>query len=157
MHGAADGLRLKIYSDKIIKMTKTIKPSPEKQVIEYFKKLEHPLANVVQALRKTVLSADNEIGEQIKWNSPSFYYTGEMKAFDPKEYKRDIVVFNLHKKEYVLLVFPTGAIVEDTSGLLEGKFPDGRKTAKFSTLNEVKTKENDLKDVIKKWLNKVDK
>lgn len=138
-------------------MAKTIKLSDEEQVIDYFKNLEHPLTGVVQALRKTVLAADKEIGEQIKWNSPSYYYTGEMKAFDPKEYKRDIVVFNLHKKEYVLLVFPTGAIVEDTSGLLEGKFPDGRKTAKFSTLNEVKAKEKDLKEVIKKWLAKVDK
>lgn len=138
-------------------MATTIKTSPEEQVTDYFKKLEHPLTGVIQALRKIVLSADKEVGEQIKWNSPSFYYTGEMKAFDPKEYKRDIVVFNLHKKEYVLLVFPTGAIVDDTSGLLEGKFPDGRKTAKFSSLTEVKAKEKDLKDVIKKWLTKIDK
>jgi len=66
--------------------------------------LNHPLKNVVQALRKIVLSVDEEIAEQIKWNSPSFYYTGAMKPFDPKEYKRDIVVFNLHKNDCVLLV-----------------------------------------------------
>lgn len=138
-------------------MTKTIKLSPEEQVTDYFKRLEHPMTGVIQALRKIVFTADKEIAEQIKWNSLSFYYTGEMKAFDPKEYKRDIVVFNLHKKEYVLLVFPTGAIVDDTSGLLEGNFPDGRKTAKFSSLNDVKFREKDLKIVIKKWLAKVDK
>lgn len=142
---------------KLIYMAKKIKLTPEEEVVDYFKNLVHPLTDVVQELRKIILATDKEISEQIKWNSPSFYYTGEMKPFDPKEYKRDIVVFNLHKKDSVLLVFPTGAVVEDTSGVLEGKFTDGRKTAKFSTLSEVKKREKDLKNVIKKWLEKVDK
>ncbi len=47
------------------------------------------------------------MGERIKWNNPSFYYTGEMKLFDPKEYKREIIVFNLYKRR-ILLVFPSG-------------------------------------------------
>ena len=138
-------------------MAKTNKLTDEQQVAAYFNKLEHPLKNVVEALRKSVLKTDSEIGEQIKWNSPSFYYTGEMKAFDPKEYKRDIVVFNLHKKDSVLLVFPTGTLIEDKSGLLEGKFTDGRKTALFKTLSEVKLKEKDLQTAIKDWLKKIDK
>ncbi len=41
-------------------------------------------------LRNIILSTDKEIGERIKWNNPSFYYTGEMKPFDPKEYKREL-------------------------------------------------------------------
>lgn len=159
MHGAVDGLRQKIYFKIYVEfiMAKTTKLTPEEQVADYFKKLEHPLSDVIQALRKIILASDKEIGEQIKWNSPSYYYTGEMKPFDPKEYKRDIVVLNLHKKDSVLLVFPTGAVIEDTSGLLEGKFTDGRKTAKLTTLSEVKSREKDLKNVIKKWLEKVDK
>lgn len=62
------------------------------------------------------------------------------------------MVFNLHKKDFVLLVFPAGAIVDDKTGLLEGEFTDGRKTTKFSSLNEVKNKEKDLQTVIKEWL-----
>ena len=42
-----------------------------------------------------------------------------MKAFDPKEYKREIAVFNLLKGS-IMLVFTSGAKVNDTSGLLEG-------------------------------------
>jgi len=53
------------------------------------------------------LSTDKEIGERIKWNNPSFYYTGEMKLFDPKEHKREIIVFNLYKGR-IMLVFPSG-------------------------------------------------
>ena len=137
-------------------MAKPLKQAGEEQLINYFNKLDHPLKNVVEELRKIVLATDREIGEEIKWNSPSFYYTGEMKPFDPKEYKRDIVVFNLHKKEFVLLVFPTGARVKDPTGLLEGKFTDGRKTAKFATLNEVNNRKKDLQAVIKLWLKQVD-
>ncbi len=138
-------------------MAKKPKLTDEEQVTEYFEALNHPLKNVVQALRKVILSTDEEIAEQIKWNSPSFYYAGAMKPFDPKEYKRDIVVFNLHKKDCVLLVFPTGATINDTSELLEGKFTDTRKIAKFMNLEEVNNKEVALKTVIKTWLNQIDK
>lgn len=138
-------------------MAKKIKLTNEEQVIDHLLKLDHPLKSVVEALRKIILAVDSEIGEQVKWNSPSFYYTGEMKSFDPKEYKRDIVVFNLHKKDKVLLVFPTGAKINDKTGLLDGKFPDGRKIAVFSSLDEVKDRADDLKTVVREWIQLVDK
>jgi len=93
------------------------------QVSDYIQKLEKSLAEFVEAVRQTILSADKEIAEHVKWNSPAFYYSGNMKAFDPKEYKRDIVVMNLHRGN-ILLVFPTGAKIKDTTGLPEGKYPD---------------------------------
>ena len=131
--------------------------STGEEVAEYFEKLDHPLKDAVQALRNIVLTAGEEIGEQIKWNSPSFCYTGKMKDFDPKDYKRDIVVFNLHKKDAVLLVFPTGAKVSDKNVLLEGKFTDGRKTATFRSLQEVEERKEDLQLVVKEWLKLIDK
>jgi len=115
------------------------------------------MEEIIEELRKIILSTDKEISEQVKWNSPAFYYTGDMKPFDPKEYKRDIVVFNLRKPEYVLLVFPTGARIKDDSGLLEGKYPDGRKTIKFASVEEVKKRKKDLQAVIKYWLATVEK
>ncbi|MBK8603682.1 MAG: hypothetical protein IPN87_11570 [Saprospiraceae bacterium] len=74
----------------------------------YMSALDHPLKAVVELLRTIILGVDDTIAEQVKWNSPAFCYTGEMAEFDPKEYKRDIVVLNLHKKDSVLMVFPTG-------------------------------------------------
>ena len=111
---------------------------------------------VVESLRKVILGTYKRIGEQIKWNSPSFFYIGEMQPFDPKEYKRDIVVMNLHKGK-ILLVFPTGAKAEDTSGLLEGDFKDGRKIANFRDRNDLKLKEKNLQKVIRDWLKQIDK
>jgi hypothetical protein len=103
-----------------------------------------------------ILSTDKEIDERIKWNNPSYYYTGEMKPFGPKEYKREIAVFNLHKGR-IMLVFPSGAKVNDTSGLLEGDYKDGRRVVVFKDMEDVKSKEKALQYVIKEWLKQVEK
>jgi hypothetical protein len=125
-------------------------------VSEFIQKLDPEFAELVQAIHKVILSTDKVIGEQIKWNSPSFFYTGDMKPFDPKEYKRDIVVMNL-RKGVVLLVFPTGATVKDSSGILEGNYPDGRRMVTFRNIAEVKAKSKNLQAIIKLWLKQVEK
>jgi hypothetical protein len=128
----------------------------QEQVTKHIKKLEPILAEVVETLRQIILSTDKEIGERIKWNNPSFYYTGEMKEFDPKEYKRDMIVMNLFKGR-IMLVFPGGAKVNDKSGLLEGNYKDGRRISIFKDLNDVKEKQKALQKIIKDWLKLVDK
>jgi hypothetical protein len=110
----------------------------------------------VQYLRKVILGTDRNIAERIKWNNPSFYYSGEMKAFDPKEYKREILVFNLFKNR-IMLVFPSGAKVNDQSGLLSGDYKDGRRIVAFKDLKEAKAKEEDLRAVIQTWISLVEK
>ncbi len=145
--------------NKILKAepkAKTVKLSDSEQVIAHIKKLEPSIGKVVETIRQIILSADKNIGERIKWNNPSFYYTGPMKESDPKEYKREIAVFNLHKGR-IMLVFPSGAKVNDTSGLLEGDYKDGRRLAVFKDLKDIQSKEKALKDVVKKWLTLVDK
>lgn len=71
-------------------------------VSAYIEALEHPLKNVVKDLREIILNAHESIGEHIKWNSPAFFYTGEMEAFDAKEYRRDLAVLHLRKKDQIL-------------------------------------------------------
>jgi len=136
--------------------TTSPKLSDQEQVTQHVKKLEPELGNIVEVIRQIILSTDKEIGERIKWNNPSFYYTGEMKPFDPKEYKREIIVFNLFKGR-IMLVFPSGAKVKDGSGLLEGDYKDGRRITVFKDLKDVKVKEKALRDVIKAWLQLVNK
>ena len=79
-----------------------------------------------------------------------------MKPFDPKEYKREIVVFNLFKGK-IMLVFPSGAKVNDTTGLLEGDYKDGRRLIVFKDMKDVKSKEKALQKVIKDWLKLIEK
>ena len=137
-------------------MATTKKLSDQEQVTAHIRKLDPEFGKIIETIRQIILSTDKEIRERIKWNNPSFYYTGEMKPFDPKEYKREIVVFNLYKGR-ILLVFPSGAKVNDTSGLLEGDYKDGRRITLLKDMKDVKAKEKALQGVIKKWLKLVDK
>ncbi|HEY6979256.1 MAG TPA: DUF1801 domain-containing protein [Chitinophagaceae bacterium] len=132
------------------------KLSDKEAVTAHIQKLEPGLGKIVEVIRQIILSTDKEIGERIKWNNPSFYYTGEMKPFDPKEYKREIIVMNLFKGK-IMLVFPDGAKVNDSSGLLQGDYKDGRRITIFKDLDDVKAKEKALQNVIKQWLKLVDK
>lgn len=125
-------------------------------ITAYIQQLEPGFAAMVEAIRQLILHSSKEIGEQIKWNSPSFFYQGDMKPFAAKEYKRDIVIINT-RKNIALLVFPTGAKINDTSGILEGDYADGRRMIIFKTLADVKAKGKDLQQVIKQWLTLVDK
>jgi len=137
-------------------MAKAVKLTDAEQVTAHIKKLDPSFGKIIAVIRQIVLKTDKEIGEHIKWNNPSFYYTGEMKPFDPKEYKREIIVMNLFK-ERIMLVFPSGAKVNDRSGLLEGDYKDGRRITIFKDMKEIKSKEKLLQSVIKKWLTLVDK
>jgi hypothetical protein len=137
-------------------MAKAIKLSDEGQVTQHIKKLDPAFGKIIDAIRKIILSTDASVGERIKWNNPSFYYTGEMKPFDPKEYKREIMVFNLFK-EKIMLVFPSGAKVKDASGLLTGDYKDGRRIIVLKDMADVKAKEKPLQKIIKEWLKLVDK
>jgi hypothetical protein len=137
-------------------MAKSIKLTDSEEVSQHIKKLDSEVVKIVETFRKIILNTDKEIGERIKWNNPSFYYTGEIKSFDPKEYKREIIVFNLFKNR-IMPVFPSGAKVNDKSGLLEGDYKDGRRITVFEDLQDVKAKEKNLQAIIKKWLQLVEK
>lgn len=127
----------------------------DQKVDEFISKLEANEQELVSYLRDLVLKIDTEIHEQIKWNSPSFYYAGEMKVFDPKEYKRDLLVLNLYRGKF-LLVFPTGAKIEDS--ILKGKnYPDGRKILTIENPEDLKKIESSLKDGILNWISQIEK
>lgn len=137
-------------------MAKKATLSDKEQVTLHISQLEPVLGKTITYLRKRILATDQEIGERIKWNNPSFYYTGEMKPFDPKEYKREIIVCNLYKGR-IMLVFPSGAKLKNVSGLLEGNYKDGRRLLVFQDLKDVKAKEKALQELIRQWLSMVEK
>jgi hypothetical protein len=139
------------------KDAKTTKPSEPEQVDAYMKRLKHPLTDVVGALRQIILRTDPEIGEEIKWNAPTFFYTGEMEPSDLKEYKRYLVVFNLFKKDCIRLVFWQAGKVKDKSGFLQGDYADGRRLAMFHSLQEVTAQKKSLETVLREQLKGLEK
>lgn len=132
------------------------KLSDTEQVSEHIAKLPEQLQPAVEYLRRAILSIDKTVKEHIKWNSPAFYYSGDMKAFYPKEYKRDILVMHLRNNK-IICVLPTGMSIQQNTTILEGDYTDGRRMINFKDLNDIKKKEQQLKLAIREWLSLVEK
>lgn len=113
------------------------------QVDAYMRDLEHPLKAEMEAVRSIILGAHPGITEGIKWNSPSFYYKGDM------------VVFHTRSPEHLLLVFPNGIVIGDESGLLEGDYVD-RRMAYFRSMDDVRAKQAALENAIRGWVRYMD-
>lgn len=113
----------------------------------------HPLKAELQALREIILSSDKGAGEHIKWNHPAFFYTGPMAPFAAKEYKRYIIVSNVHSAGGgVLLVVWRGDLIADPTGLLSGDYADGRRLARFHGMAEVTAGKKALKAIVKQMI-----
>ena len=127
---------------------------PQK-VTEYINSLESSNRETIEFLREIFLNSNSKIAEEIKWNSPSFYYSGEMKKFEAKEYKRDLAVINLHRGK-ILIVFPTGNKIDNK--ILKGKnYPDGRKIIEILNLEDARNKIDELQNGVKKWIEQIEK
>lgn len=138
---------------KLLRMTK--KTPTASNVDEHISRLNHPLQDVVQALRKIITGSDQQVGEHIKWNSPAYYYNGPMGAFAAKTYERDLAVLHLHKPNQILMVFPTGAKIADSTGTLEGNYEDGRRMITIRNYQELEAKSHQIQSIIKNWLSQV--
>ena len=109
------------------------------EVDEYLAKKEHPLTAEIQLVREIILNAHPGIEETIKWSSPTFMYKGNMASYF------------MNAKKHVSLMFHKGALIEDKTGLLEGDGKEGR-TAKFSSIEEIEDRKNDLESVVLAWV-----
>jgi uncharacterized protein YdeI (YjbR/CyaY-like superfamily) len=113
------------------------------KVDEYLSKKSHPLTAEIEKVREIILSTHSEIEETIKWNSPTFMYKGNMASYF------------MNAKKHVSLMFHKGALINDTTGLLEGEGKEGR-TAKFSDMDDIEKKKESLQSVVKEWIKLMD-
>jgi hypothetical protein len=134
----------------------TTKATDTVAVDVYMAALDHPMKTVAAALRQIILSAHRNVGEEIYWKAPCFFYTGKMEPFAPKEYRRVIIVFNFFRKDCIRLIFLTGARLDNSAGLLTGDYTDGRRLALFHSMEEVNTHGKTLKKLVKEWVRTLD-
>jgi uncharacterized protein YdhG (YjbR/CyaY superfamily) len=114
-------------------------------VDEYMAGLDHPLKAETETLRATIKGVHPQITEEVKWNAPSFSYRGEY-----------LVTFNLRKPEHVHPVFHNPLVVDVSSDLLEGDYPDGRRMAYFRDMADVQSRRTALERVIGELVTKID-
>ena len=109
------------------------------QVEEYLKKKNHPMDAEIRRVREIILDTHPAMEETIKWNSPTFLYKGNMASFF------------MNAKKHVSLMFHKGALINDTTGLLEGDGKEAR-TVKFDSLEEIEKRKSDLQKAVLDWV-----
>ena len=111
--------------------------SPE--VDAWFATYENPQKELVQAVRDTLLDADERLGEAIKWKAPTFVYQGNLASFFPRS------------TQHVTLMFHTGAALPDPHDILEGDGPVAR-SVKIRDHDDLADKTEALRDLVAAWI-----
>ena len=108
------------------------------EVSAWLDQLDHPLMEVIQAVRTQFLEADERITETIKWKSPTFMYEGNLASIDPKA------------KKHVTVLFHRGAEIPGDHPLLEG----GGKLARYIRFPDLESAEKGragLTVIVRAW------
>ncbi len=137
---ARDALKA-LAAKRAISQTLAPEQNDHSVVESYFRDVDHPFKAEMEAVRAVILGVSDKIAERIKWNAPSFYYKEDLGAFNPRQ----------TEYAHLILLFPGGAGMDDSSGLLEGNHKD-RREAKFHNLDDVKTKKRALEKLVKNWI-----
>lgn len=113
------------------------------EVDAWMAKYDNPQKPVVQAVRELILAADPRIGETIKWQSPTFFYKGNLASFNPRS------------KAHASLLFHSGASIKGDFPSFEGGEAVAR-YMRFADMSEVEAKADELRRVVVAWCNQKD-
>jgi hypothetical protein len=106
------------------------------EVDAWFEALDHPLKDVMLAVRTEFLR-DDRVGEAIKWKSPTFIAGGNIASIDPKA------------RAHVSLMFHQGAKLGKNPS-----FEGGGGTVRymrFDDAGDVRKKRGDLRAALAAW------
>jgi hypothetical protein len=110
--------------------------------------LDHPLKPEILALRQIILAADPCIGEEVKWNAPSFRTTEHFATFHLRAKGGVQVVLHLGAKPRET---PSRLPIDDPQRLLTWRSND-RALAQFAGLREVEARREAFAAIIRQWI-----
>jgi hypothetical protein len=109
-----------------------------KEVEAWFARYDNPMKDVVLRIRTIMLDADPRIEECIKWQAPTFTYSGNLASFYPKS------------KQHASLMFHTGARIPGDHPRLEGA-GDTSRVMKIASLADAAAAKEDLERLVRAW------
>ncbi|MCA5006127.1 DUF1801 domain-containing protein [Sphingobacterium bovistauri] len=119
------------------------------EVTAFLDSLNHPLRNEIEQLRVYILSANNELNENVKWNGPNYHLDNEdritMKIQPPKNIQ---LIFHRGAKKQTQ---PKNRLIDDHSKLLVWKEKD-RAIATFTNMSEINNSETELFEIVNEWI-----
>jgi hypothetical protein len=118
-------------------------------VENYLSTLEHPLKPEILALRKIILNVDPSIGEDIKWNVPSFFTKEFFATFHLREKNNIQIILHFGEKKRDDSI-ADGAI-SDPESLLNWLGKD-RASIKFDHMNEIIARQPAFENILRQWI-----
>jgi hypothetical protein len=118
-------------------------------VTKFLDDLKHPFREEIELLRHYILSAHNELTENIKWNGPNYCFGNH-----------DRITMRIQPPKQVQLIFHRGAkvqaqpkdkLIKNDSGLLTWKEND-RAVATFKNMADIKDSKSALVKIVKDWI-----
>ncbi len=110
--------------------------------------MAHPMKQVIEAIRETILGADPRITEGVKWNSPSFYCNGWFATVGGRRPDRLEIV--LHHGAKVRHDATLQGTIKDSGTILKWASPD-RATVTITSHASFESMRGHLAAVVKQW------
>lgn len=119
------------------------------RVEDFIAALDHPYKPEIVELRQIILGADPRIGEEIKWNAPSFYTTQHFATFQLRAKTGVQIILHLGTK--VRETATTGIPIPDPQSLLTWLAKD-RASVTLQNMDEIHAKRADFTALIQAWI-----
>jgi hypothetical protein len=121
-----------------------------KEVTIFLDSLNHPLRKEIEALRNLILSSNDLLRENIKWNGPNYSWCDQdritMRIQPPKQIQ---IIFHRGAKK---LQQPQNRLINDETNFLNWKEND-RAVVSFKSFDEIENSKTILQKVVNDWLN----
>jgi hypothetical protein len=121
------------------------------QVTIFLNELNHPFRKEIEILRNYILTANNNITENIKWNGPNFCFDNEdritMRVQPPAKQVQLIFHRGAEKQEQ-----PKEKLIVNKSKLLVWKEND-RAIVTFKSLQDIESGKAGLTTIVNEWIN----
>lgn len=123
-----------------------------KNVSQFLDELNHPFRKEIEQLRICILSAGDNLTENIKWNGPNYCFDNEDRItmrIQPPTTKQIQIIFHRGAKKQEQ---PKEKLIKENYTFLTWKEND-RAIATFKNRIDIKNAEVDLTEIVKKWIN----
>ena len=124
-----------------------------REVTDFLDELNHPFRKEIDFLRNVVLSADNNLTENIKWNGPNYCFDNDDRItmrIQPPTTKQIQIIFHRGAKKQEQ---PNDKLIKENSKLLIWKEND-RAIATFKNMTEIENAKTVLGEIVKNWIDK---
>jgi hypothetical protein len=121
------------------------------EVTNFLDELNHPCRMEIELLRQCILTANNKLTENIKWNGPNYCFE-----------KGDRITMRIHpiKTKQIQVIFHSGAKVQEQpkEKLIQKHFDiltwktNDRAVATFKNMQDIENGKTDLIKIINEWI-----